>query len=174
MEHGQLLSHVDTDLVARPQLRVLPIPAQTSTFKPIPHIELVDMLDAVLAQNQIRIEDGIHRSGEGHADDDAHGGDPGARQRYPRSTVSGRYEQIPSKRLCCSLEDHAMVKHAALHQKWSLTGPPSAPRLRGVLIGHRQNSVAPLFQSGPVAVLTHERIREVEIHKAICPSAMTV
>ncbi len=55
MEHGQLLSHVDTDLVTRDQLRALPTPDATQTFRPVPHIELIEMLDLVLAENQIRI-----------------------------------------------------------------------------------------------------------------------
>jgi len=57
MQHARLVSHVDTDLVSRAELRVLPQPEVTRTFKPIPHIELVDMLDIVLQQNQIRIEE---------------------------------------------------------------------------------------------------------------------
>ena len=57
MQHGQLVSHVDTDIVSRAELRALPAPEVTRTFKPVPHIELVDMLDAVLAQNQIRIQE---------------------------------------------------------------------------------------------------------------------
>ena len=57
MQHAQLVSHIDTDLVSRAELRALPAPEVTRTFKPIPHIELVDMLDLVLQQNQIRIEE---------------------------------------------------------------------------------------------------------------------
>src|SRR5213594_1877922 len=57
MQHGQLVSHVDTDVVSRAELRALPTPVATQTFKPIPHIELVDMLDLVLQQNQIRIQE---------------------------------------------------------------------------------------------------------------------
>ena len=57
MQHGQLVSHVDTDLVSRAELRALASPEATRTFKPIPHVELVDMLDMVLEQNQIRIEE---------------------------------------------------------------------------------------------------------------------
>jgi hypothetical protein len=57
MQHAQLVSHLDTDLVSRAELRALPAPEATRTFKPIPHIELVDMLDMVLEQNQIRIEE---------------------------------------------------------------------------------------------------------------------
>jgi hypothetical protein len=57
MNHGQLLSHVDTDLVSRAELRAPPALEPTRTFKPIPHIELVDMLELVLNQNQIRIEE---------------------------------------------------------------------------------------------------------------------
>jgi Domain of unknown function (DUF932) len=57
MQHGQLLSHVDTDLVTRTDLRSVAAPAPTSTFRPVPHIELVEMLDLVLQQNQIRIRE---------------------------------------------------------------------------------------------------------------------
>ena len=57
MQNAQLLSHVDTDLVSRAELRALPEPEVTRTFKPIPHIELVDMLELVLRENQIRIQE---------------------------------------------------------------------------------------------------------------------
>ncbi|MDT8067960.1 MAG: DUF932 domain-containing protein [Terriglobia bacterium] len=57
MQHGQLLSHVDTDLVTREQLRMIATPEFTNTFHPIPHAELVDTLDLVLAKNQIQILD---------------------------------------------------------------------------------------------------------------------
>lgn len=57
MQHGQLVSHVDTDVVSRAELRALPAPEVTRTFKPIPHVELVDMLEFVLRENQIRIEE---------------------------------------------------------------------------------------------------------------------
>ena len=52
MQNAQLVSHVDTELVSRAEPRALPAPEATSTFKPIPHIELVDMLYIVLQQNQ--------------------------------------------------------------------------------------------------------------------------
>jgi hypothetical protein len=45
MQHGQLLSHVDTDLVTRDQLRLVPVPEATRTWRPIPHIELVESLE---------------------------------------------------------------------------------------------------------------------------------
>jgi hypothetical protein len=57
MKNAQLMSHVDTDIVNRRELEVLPAPVSTETFKPIPHIELVEMLELVLLQNQIRIEE---------------------------------------------------------------------------------------------------------------------
>ena len=57
MHNAQLVSHVDTDIVSRAQLRALPEPEATRTFKPVPHVELIDMLDGVLKQNQIRIEE---------------------------------------------------------------------------------------------------------------------
>ena len=55
MNNGQLLSHVDTDLVTRDQLVKLPTPEPTATWKPIPHIELVETLADILAKNQIQI-----------------------------------------------------------------------------------------------------------------------
>jgi len=55
MQHGQLLSHVDTDLVTREQLALVETPAATRSFKPVPHIELIDTLDEVLGLNQILI-----------------------------------------------------------------------------------------------------------------------
>src|ERR1700741_3004219 len=57
MQHGQLLSLVDTDLVTRDELRALPTPDPTSTFRPVPHIELVEMLDLTLKTQQIRIRE---------------------------------------------------------------------------------------------------------------------
>jgi len=57
MQQAQLVSHVDTDIVSRAELRALPMLEPTRTFKPIPHIELVDMLELVLRENQIRIEE---------------------------------------------------------------------------------------------------------------------
>src|SRR2546425_2241299 len=57
MQHGQLISHVDTDLVTRAQLLSVPTPQATNTFKPIAHIELIDMLDRVLNQQSIHIRD---------------------------------------------------------------------------------------------------------------------
>jgi hypothetical protein len=57
MNHGTLISHVDTDLVTRAQLLAVPTPEQTATFRPIPHIELVDMLDRVLNQQSIHIRE---------------------------------------------------------------------------------------------------------------------
>src|SRR5438477_791993 len=53
MQHGQLLSHIDTDLVTREQLALVETPDATSSFKPVPHIELINTLDEVLGQNQI-------------------------------------------------------------------------------------------------------------------------
>src|SRR5712692_9414856 len=56
MQNAQLMSHVDTEIVTRAERQALPTPEATPTFKSIPHIERVDMLDLVLWQNQIRIE----------------------------------------------------------------------------------------------------------------------
>src|SRR5713226_2841681 len=55
MEHGTLISHVDTDIVTPAQLLTVPTPEPTGTFKPIPHFQLVDMLDRVLNQSSIHI-----------------------------------------------------------------------------------------------------------------------
>jgi hypothetical protein len=56
MPNAQLLSHVDTNLVTRDQLRLVPVPEATRTWRPIPHIELVESLEQVLEQNQIAIQ----------------------------------------------------------------------------------------------------------------------
>ena len=55
MESGTLLSHVDTDLVTREQLALVETPDATRSFKPVPHIELIDTLEHVLKLNQITI-----------------------------------------------------------------------------------------------------------------------
>ena len=55
MQHGQLLSHIDTDLVTREQLALVETPDATRSFKPVPHIELIDTLEHVLRLNQITI-----------------------------------------------------------------------------------------------------------------------
>src|SRR5438128_10003311 len=55
MQHGQLLSHIDTDLVTREQLALVETPDPTRSFKPVPHIELINTLDEVLGQNDISI-----------------------------------------------------------------------------------------------------------------------
>jgi len=56
MNHGTLLSGKDTNLVTRSQLMAVAAPEPTGTWRPIPHYELVEMLDRVLAQNQIFIQ----------------------------------------------------------------------------------------------------------------------
>ena len=55
METATLMSHVDTDLVTRAQLQALATPDPTATFKPIPHFELVDMLDRTLNHSGMHI-----------------------------------------------------------------------------------------------------------------------
>lgn len=57
MDNGQLLSHVDTDLVTREQLALIPAPQATATWHPIPHIELIDTLQRALSRNQITIRE---------------------------------------------------------------------------------------------------------------------
>src|SRR5216683_7945647 len=55
MQHGQLLSHIDTDLVTREQLALVETPDATRSFKPVPHIELIETLEHVLKLNHITI-----------------------------------------------------------------------------------------------------------------------
>ena len=55
MNPGTLVSHVDTDIVTRAQLLAVPTPEATATFRPVPHYELIDMLDTVLALQSIHI-----------------------------------------------------------------------------------------------------------------------
>jgi len=55
MEAGTLLSHIDTDLVTREQLALVDTPDATRSFKPVPHIELVETLERVLRLNRITI-----------------------------------------------------------------------------------------------------------------------
>jgi hypothetical protein len=55
MQHGQLMSHVDTDLVTREQLALVETPDATRSFKPVPHMELIDTLEHVLKLNRIAI-----------------------------------------------------------------------------------------------------------------------
>lgn len=57
MKNATLVSHVDTDIVTRAQLQAVPTPETTSTFRPVPHVELVDMLDTVLTQQSIHIRE---------------------------------------------------------------------------------------------------------------------
>jgi len=56
MNNATLVSHVDTDLITRAQLQAIPAPEPTATFRPIPHFELVDMLDRTLNQFGMHIE----------------------------------------------------------------------------------------------------------------------
>jgi hypothetical protein len=55
MDNAQLLSHVDTDLVTRDQLALIPAPPATATWRPIPHIELIENLQQALWENRIGI-----------------------------------------------------------------------------------------------------------------------
>jgi hypothetical protein len=50
-----LVAHVDTNLVTRAQLADLPPVQGTDTFKPVPHIELIESLEAALRNRNIRI-----------------------------------------------------------------------------------------------------------------------
>src|ERR1043166_7927270 len=55
MNHGPLGAHVDTDIVTRAELLAVPTPEPTATFRPVPHYELIEMLDRVLNQASIHI-----------------------------------------------------------------------------------------------------------------------
>src|SRR5438128_11465495 len=55
MQHGQLLSHVDTDLVTREQLALVQTPDSTRSFKPVAHLELIETLEQALRKNHITI-----------------------------------------------------------------------------------------------------------------------
>jgi hypothetical protein len=57
MDNGQLLSHVDTDLVTRDQLALIAAPEPTKSWRPIPHIELVQTLQQALWENRIGIRE---------------------------------------------------------------------------------------------------------------------
>jgi len=57
MNNGQLLSHVDTDLVTREQLALVAAPEPTKSWRPIPHIELVESLEDALSANRIGIRE---------------------------------------------------------------------------------------------------------------------
>src|SRR3989442_11572754 len=57
MDHGQLISHVDTDIVTRAELQGIQTPDPTSTWRPIPHVELVETLDTVLKQEHMEIRE---------------------------------------------------------------------------------------------------------------------
>ena len=55
--NGQLISHVDTDIVTRAGLQGIQTPEPTSTWRPIPHVELVETLDLVLKQQHMEIRE---------------------------------------------------------------------------------------------------------------------
>ena len=55
MQNATLMSHVDTDLITREQLALVETPDATRSFKPVPHIELIDTLEQVLRLNHITI-----------------------------------------------------------------------------------------------------------------------
>ena len=57
MNNAQLISHVDTDIVTRQELLAIPTPEPTATWRPIPHVELVDMLDRVLNHFSMHIRE---------------------------------------------------------------------------------------------------------------------
>src|SRR5258707_6552619 len=50
-----LVAHVDTNVVTREQLAAIPMPEGTDTFRPVPHIELVMSIQAILETKGISI-----------------------------------------------------------------------------------------------------------------------
>ncbi len=50
-----LIAHCDTNLVSREQLAAIPTPEGTDTFRPVPHIELVMSIEAILETKGIAI-----------------------------------------------------------------------------------------------------------------------
>lgn len=50
------LSYSSSQLVTRDQLRAIPAPIATETFKPVPHIELIETLEAALAVRNVTIQ----------------------------------------------------------------------------------------------------------------------
>lgn len=57
MDYCQLMSHVDTDVVTRDQLALIPTPEPTATWRPIPHLELIETLQQALWENRIGIRE---------------------------------------------------------------------------------------------------------------------
>ena len=51
-----LIAHVDTELVTREQLAMIPMPEGTASFRPVPHIELVMSIQAILETKGIAIQ----------------------------------------------------------------------------------------------------------------------
>lgn len=52
---GTLINHVGAERVTREELRSIPAPPATDTWKPIPHSELVDTLEAELYRRTLKI-----------------------------------------------------------------------------------------------------------------------
>src|SRR5439155_1769648 len=50
-----LIAHVDTNVVSREQLAMIPTPEGTDTFRPVPHTELVMSIEAILETKGISI-----------------------------------------------------------------------------------------------------------------------
>ncbi len=53
--NSTLVSHVDTSLVTRVELAKVITPDATETFKPVPHLELIETIEAQLLKRDIRI-----------------------------------------------------------------------------------------------------------------------
>src|SRR5437899_12769392 len=50
-----LIAHVDTNVVTREQVALIPTPEGTDTFRPVPHTELVMSIEAILETKGISI-----------------------------------------------------------------------------------------------------------------------
>lgn len=55
--NATLMSHVNSDKVTRQELATLPPPVGTATFRPIPHIELVETIERALRRRDWNIVD---------------------------------------------------------------------------------------------------------------------
>jgi hypothetical protein len=53
--NATLSSHVNSDVVTRAQLAMLPAPVGTETFRPVPHIELVQTIENVVQERGLSV-----------------------------------------------------------------------------------------------------------------------
>src|SRR4249920_254130 len=55
MSEATLIAHCGTTKVSREELKMIPVPESTRTFKPIPHYEIVDALVEALSFRHIGV-----------------------------------------------------------------------------------------------------------------------